>query len=96
MRLGLSTGSFADNLANTDLFGGLPERAVGTDGPREMKGWKDLPTWTPIIALAVLVAIFAALRPSIFLTAGNLRSVLNQQAVLVLVTLGLTQVLIIG
>ncbi len=61
-----------------------------------MKGWKDLPTWTPIIALVVLVAIFSALRPSIFLTIGNLRSVLNQQAVLVLVTLGLTQVLIIG
>ncbi|GAC1402889.1 MAG: ABC transporter permease [Candidatus Velthaea sp.] len=61
-----------------------------------MKGWKDAASWTPVIALVLLILVFSALRPSIFLTVGNLRSVLNQQAVLVLVALGLTQVLIIG
>ncbi len=52
--------------------------------------------WTPVIAFAVLVVMFALLTPSTFLSTGTLLSIVNDQGVLAIVALGLTAVLLSG
>ena len=52
--------------------------------------------YSAVVALLITVAIFGALRPETFLTTDNLKTILSSQAVLLIVTLGLTLALTVG
>ena len=52
--------------------------------------------WGPVVAFLLLAVAFALLRPETFLTWNTLFTILNNQAVLAIVALGLTVVLIAG
>lgn len=56
----------------------------------------DIGPWGPVIAFAIMFIAFIALAGDTFLTRGNLLTVLNDQAVLAIVTFGLTIVLLTG
>ena len=55
-----------------------------------------LKKWGTIIGFLLLFAIFAALRPTIFPTWGNLRNVIEQVATLAIVSAGVTIVMVTG
>jgi len=55
-----------------------------------------LTTWGPIFAFVVIVLVFGALSPDVFLSRGNLLSILNDQAVLAIMASGMTVVLLTG
>lgn len=52
--------------------------------------------YSAIVALLITIAVFGALRPETFLTIDNLKTILSSQAVLLIVTLGLTLALTVG
>ncbi|HEX2097313.1 MAG TPA: ABC transporter permease [Solirubrobacterales bacterium] len=52
--------------------------------------------YSAVVALVLTVIIFGALRPETFLTTDNLKTILSSQAVLLIVTLGLTLALTVG
>jgi ribose transport system permease protein len=56
----------------------------------------DYSTWGPVVAFVLLFALFSLLKPDVFLTSDNLISILNDQAVLVVLACGLTVVVIAG
>jgi ribose transport system permease protein len=64
--------------------------------PRRARRPRDPSTWGPVIAFLLLIILFGALRPSVFLSQGNLLSILNDQAVLLMLASGLTVVLLCG
>jgi ribose transport system permease protein len=49
-----------------------------------------------IIALAVLIAIFASIRPDVFLSLGNVRNILEQVAILTIIAAAQTVVMVVG
>ncbi len=57
---------------------------------------RDLGTWAPIAFFVGLIVVFGAWAPDTFLTAENFRSILNDQAVLLIAACGLTCVLLCG
>lgn len=67
-------------------------RDAGGDG-RRVVDWQGL---TPLLAIGVLIALFSILRPTTFFTPGTFFSILNTQAVLAIVAIGLTVVLLTG
>lgn len=71
-------------------------RARGDVRGRRTARLPDAGTWGPVVAFALLVLVFGVLRPEIFFSSGNLFSILNDQAVLVILTSGLTVVLLTG
>jgi ribose transport system permease protein len=65
------------------------------------RGWRsylrhDLSTWGPVFAFVLVVVVFGALKPDLFLTRDNIFAVLNDNAVLAVLTCGLTVVLLCG
>lgn len=56
----------------------------------------DIGPWSPVIAFVAMILIFATLKGDVFLTPGNLLTVLNDQAVLAIMAFGLTVVLLTG
>jgi ribose transport system permease protein len=52
--------------------------------------------YSAVVALIATVIVFGALRPETFLTTDNLKTILSSQAVLLIVTLGLTLALTVG
>jgi|SRR5665213_2659807 len=56
----------------------------------------ELSTWSPVFAFALLVLVFSLAQPTTFFTRGTLLSILNDQAVLLMLALGLTVVLLCG
>ena len=75
------------------------------DGPESKAGvlrdWRsylprDLSTWGPVFAFVVVVVVFGVLKPDLFLTRDNIFAVLNDNAVLAVLTCGLTVVLLCG
>jgi len=52
--------------------------------------------YSTVVALLATIAIFGALRPETFLTVANLKTILSSQAVLLILTLGLTIALTAG
>jgi ribose transport system permease protein len=71
-------------------------QATVAPGPLTRGRPKDLTTWGPVIAFVALIVLFGILRPSIFLSSGNIFSILNDQAILVMLAAGLTVVLLTG
>lgn len=57
---------------------------------------RELGRWGTIIAALVLVALFSALKPDAFATFDNLKLILNNSAVLILLATGLTICLAMG
>lgn len=57
---------------------------------------QDLGTWTPIAFFVALIVVFGVLEPDTFLTMVNFKSILNDQAVLLIAACGLTVVLLTG
>lgn len=49
-----------------------------------------------VLAIVLLVTVFAMLLPETFLTVTNMKSILQQQAVLIILAIGVTFVLVIG
>jgi ribose transport system permease protein len=68
-------------------------------GPRRF-AWRqhlpDLGTWGPVFAFCVVLVVFGSLKTNTFLTADNLLSILNDNAVLAVLASGLTVVLLTG
>jgi ribose transport system permease protein len=56
----------------------------------------DVGSWSPIAAFVVIFVVFSILRPHTYFTSSNVLSVLSDQSVLAIVTLGLTVVLLAG
>jgi ribose transport system permease protein len=56
----------------------------------------SLGTWGPIFAFILIIIVFGVLSPDVFLSFGNLLSILNDQSVLAILACGLTVVLITG
>lgn len=63
---------------------------------REALRHRDIPSWSPVIAFAVMFALFTILEGDTFATSANLLTVINDQAVLAILTFGLTVVLLTG
>jgi ribose transport system permease protein len=72
------------------------EPAVSLPSPKRL-AWRELLTRLgPLIGLAFVFALFAALRPRTFLTTGNLELMLLQTAVVGIAALGMTLIIISG
>ena len=63
---------------------------------RALDLWGDLGSWSPVFAFVLMFLVFTLLEGSVFLTRNNLLTILNDQAVLAIVTFGLTVVLLTG
>jgi ribose transport system permease protein len=63
-------------------------------------GWRrhlpELGSWGPVIAFVLVIVVFGSLKGDLFLTSSNLFAILNDNAVLAIVTFGLTVVLLTG
>lgn len=71
-----------------------PEETTPTaSAGRFSQGWKP---WAPVVFLLVLIGGFSLLEPTYFPTLDNAKTVLNDGAVLAILTCGLTLVLIVG
>lgn len=57
---------------------------------------RNAPIVAPTVALVLLTALFALLAPDTFLSAGNVRNILSQTAVLAFLATGVTFVLLVG
>ncbi|KQO36313.1 MULTISPECIES: ABC transporter permease [unclassified Aeromicrobium] len=67
--------------------------AARRGGPR----WRDLgQRWALLIAWVVVIVVFGALRPDIYLSAANFQTIFGSQAVLLLLALGLLLPLVTG
>lgn len=56
----------------------------------------DLGAWGPILFFVCLIVVFGLAEPGVFLTTGNLTSILNNGAILAILACGLTVVLVAG
>ena len=75
----------------------MPPESGGRAGrARHVLAGRELTGWGPVVAFLLLAVVFTWLRPDTFLTWNTLYSILNNQAVLAIVALGLTVVLIAG
>lgn len=63
---------------------------------REVELLRDIGIWSPVIAFALMFGLFVVLEGAVFFTRSNLLTVLNDQAVLAIMTFGLTVVLLTG
>jgi len=63
---------------------------------RGLRALPSLGTWGPIFAFVLIILVFGTLKPHIFLSSGNLLSILNDQAVLAIMACGITVVLLTG
>jgi ribose transport system permease protein len=81
------TASRASIVSNAKRIGGLALR---------VRPGIDLGAWGPILFFGCLILAFGVTEPSVFLTTGNLTSILNDGAVLAILACGLTVVLIAG
>lgn len=59
-------------------------------------GRLDIGAWAPVLFFVLLVVVFGLLEPENFLSKGNLTSILNNNATLAILALGLTVVLLAG
>lgn len=69
------------------------------EGEKRWPSWRtrqDPSTWGPILAFVVLFALFSIAKPDVWLGKDNLLSILNDQAILVVLACGLTVVVIVG
>lgn len=57
---------------------------------------RDMASWSPVIAFVLMFAVFTLLEGDTFATSANLLTVVNDQAVLAILTFGLTVVLLTG
>ena len=77
-----------------------PEGAPASDEPvaatARRRVSRDLTTIGPVVSFVAMIVVFGLLRPDTFLTTSSLSSVLNNQAVLAILAIGLTVVLIAG
>jgi ribose/xylose/arabinose/galactoside ABC-type transport system permease subunit len=72
---------------------GVPAVPRGTAG----WSWRDRYGWLgPLAALAALYVVFSLLQPDTFSTAGNLKTMLRQTAVVGMAALGMTLVIVLG
>ena len=69
--------------------GGLGSRLRGL-------GHRAIASYSTVLALGATIVLFSILTPETFLTDNNLRTILRSQAVLLIVTLGLTLALTVG
>src|SRR5690606_31135970 len=76
----------------------MSEVSAGAPAPQHsvMEKIYGLGRWGTIIATFILVALFSILEPSAFATVDNLKLILNNSAVLVLLATGLTVCLAMG
>jgi ribose transport system permease protein len=70
--------------------------AHGHAGHARRHGQEFLYRYTVVVVLAVMIAVFSLLRPSTFFTLGNLTTIANSQAVLLILALALTLPLAVG
>jgi ribose transport system permease protein len=56
----------------------------------------SLSTWGPIFAFALVIVVFGAISPDVFLSLPNFLSILNDQSVLAIMACGITVVLLTG
>jgi ribose transport system permease protein len=78
---------------------GVESVAAEPTATRRGRSWaraQDLGTWGPILFFIGLVVVFGIREPDTFLTMVNLKSILNDQAVLLIAACGLTVVLLCG
>lgn len=68
----------------------------GPAGPLRRRGEEFLYRYTVVVVLFVMIAVFSLLRPSTFFTLGNLTTIANSQAVLLILALALTLPLAVG
>jgi ribose transport system permease protein len=73
----------------------LPTIAAGP-ARRRRGGRVVLYRYAVVLALLLVIALFSALAPGTFPTAGNARTIINSQAILLVLSLGLTLPLITG
>ncbi len=73
------------------------EEAAG-QARRPGAGWarRAAARYSTVVALLILILVFGLLRPDTFLTTANLQTILSSQAVLLILTLGLTLALTVG
>lgn len=57
---------------------------------------RNAPIVAPAVALILLISVFALLAPETFLSAGNIKNILSQTAVLAFLATGVTFVLLVG
>lgn len=76
--------------------GGQPEPEPSPRPRARITPAKLLERFGLVAALILVVAVFSALRPDTFMTSANFSTILGSQAVLVVLTLGLTLVLTTG
>ncbi len=77
----------------TSTRNGLPApfRASGRWSWRDRYGWLG-----PLAALVAIYVVFSLLQPDTFATAGNLKTMLRQTAVVGMAALGMTLVIVLG
>lgn len=63
--------------------------------PRRSSGF-DVGAWAPVLFFVLLVVVFGLAEPENFLSTANLTSILNNNATLAIIALGLTVVLLTG
>lgn len=82
----------------TDLKSNARDAAKDEVRPKLAKALaqRDIAPWSPVIAFVLMFALFTVLEGDTFATSGNLLTVLNDQAVLAILTFGLTVVLLTG
>jgi ribose transport system permease protein len=78
-----------------------PAASVAVEpGPARLAGFRRhsrrFPDYAVFVAFAVVIAAYSVIIPETFFTTGNLQSIINSQAVLLLVTLGLVVPLVTG
>lgn len=79
-----------------------PEPAIETpaasrpDGAAGKRQYIDLGVWAPVLFFIALIVAFGLASPDIFLSTGNLQSILNNNATLAIIACGLTVVLLSG
>src|SRR5882672_2130869 len=77
--------------------GSAPLPAIAAGPARRRRGGRVvLYRYAVVMALLLVIVLFSALAPNTFPTAGNARTIINSQAILLVLSLGLTLPLITG
>lgn len=74
----------------------IDERPVAGDAKASVWRRYDLGAIAPILFFVALILVFGLADPAVFLSRGNLTSILNDGAVLAILACGLTVVLVVG
>jgi len=73
-----------------------PEAPSQESAPRRRRRRFDAGAWAPVLFFVFLIVFFGVVEPEDFLNTGNLTSILNNNATLAIIALGLTVVLLAG